>query len=895
MTGLFNLRTRLALGVAALILVSLGSVYYLSTLITHDVSGGGSRSSLSGTEARVMANWNREHKLLSGKLYKAIFDPANTVQLRAGGADDLLLRLTLTLGVHQAWLVDTDNEVTAQAGERTGLSGSLDAMKLASDARTTGQANGIITFENKAALAAAVRIGTVPSKPILVVAQAINSDMARSLTEISGAQISYVKFATGGAVTNLGSQVSAAMASELTQKIRDLAAVGVKSSKDFSVADRAVRLRMLHQTDDGNVYMSMMPSASPIAAKVNNFQYYVGVIAAIGLAVALIGGLLFGSRLTATLTDLTFATQQVSTGQYDNMVQVRSRDELGRYVESFNLLAQTLKQRETKLLQGAYRDTVTGLPSRPLFENHLVEAVTKARNRSGSMALIMVTVDRLREVNESLGRKASDAMISEIADRIRRSLKTSQPGGQEIAIEQSCFVARLATYEFGIIVPNCDQEQSVAVAGKLSEVVARRVEFEGQSVLPGGQIGIAVYPDHGVDPGGLVYSADIAAAHADEELDGVALFDPSYEVDRETSLAMLGELAQALEHDELHIAMQPKVGLSKQGTLMAEALMRWEHPERGPQNPGEFVPFAEKTGFITQLTNWMIDSSLQIAAAYMAQGVPMTICVNLSPRDLGSPEFTTYVVERLRAHKLRGSALTLEITEAAIMDGSPVVRQNLDVLWRLGVKIAIDDFGSGYASLEQLRALPISYLKIDRQYINGLVNDKASQIMVKSAIALGHVLEVEVVAEGVETKEQLEALRSLGCDQAQGYFISKPLPSDEFEAWVRNHSSNFGVDSSNISDAPIKVDGSDAQIAAMPASATQPAKGRTAPAAAAAQTEVAETESETEDALASLDFDIDGPGQSQTRLVRYLESPVKACYSQAFTFLFVASLALRTY
>lgn len=871
MTGLFNLRTRLALGVAALILAALGSIYYLSTTITHDSSGNGSRGSMAGTEARVMANWNREQKLLSGKLYQAIFDPANTVQLRAGGAEDLLLRLTLTLGVHQAWLVDTNNQVIAQAGERTGMENSLDALKLAKDARGAGQAEGIVTFENNAAIASAVRIGSISPKPILVVAQSINADMARSLTEISGAQISFVKFATGGAVTNLGSQVSQTMAGELTQKIRDLAAVGVKASKDFSVMDRGVRLRMLHPTDDGNVYMSMMPSASPVSAKLSNFQYYVGVIAAISLAIALVGGMLFGSRLTATLTDLTFATQQVSTGQYDNMVQVRSRDELGRYVESFNLLAQTLKQRETKLLQGAYRDTVTGLPSRPLFENQLVESVSKARNRSGSMALIMVTVDRLREVNESLGRKASDAMISEIADRIRRSLKTSQPGGQDIAIEQSCFVARLATYEFGIIVPNCDQEQSMAVAGKLSEVVARRVEFEGQSVLPGGQIGVAVYPDHGVDPGGLVYSADIAAAHAGGELDRVAVFDPSFEVDRETSLALLGELAQALDQDELHIAMQPKVGLNKQGTLMAEALMRWEHPERGPQNPAEFVPFAEKTGFITQLTNWMIDSSLQIAAAYMAQGVPMTICVNLSPRDLGSPEFTTYVVERLRAHKLRGSALTLEITEAAIMDGSPVVRQNLDVLWRLGVKIAIDDFGSGYASLEQLRALPLSYIKIDRQYIRGLVNDKASQIMVKSAIALGHALEVEVVAEGVETKEQLDALRSLGCDQAQGYFICKPLPSNEFESWVRNHAASFGVDSSNLGSAPINLEEGAGAGAQMPASATQPGRGRAAPAAPAAVVQAADqaaepagdaAQADTNVELASLDFDIEGPGQS---------------------------------
>ncbi|MGB7300141.1 MAG: GGDEF domain-containing protein [Burkholderiaceae bacterium] len=823
MTGLFNLRTRLALGIALLLIAALGSVYYLASRLSDDLADSGNRNDMNTIETRLLSAWERERELMVGKLFEAAYDPANSAQLRSGGGDALLLRLTLTLGVNQAWLTSTSNEILSQAGPANQLPTSADSIQIMQRAFSIGRAEGVVSNGGQAAIVAAVRMQDVKPNQVLVVAQPINQLLARQLTEYTGAQLSFVKFATGGVVRELGGLVSPALTDDLKSNIEALASAGVQTSKDFTVGDRRARLRMLHQSRDGNVYVAIVPSSSPVAYKVEDFTYYVGIIAAIGLAIALACGLLFGSRLTRSISDLTHATRQLSNGQYDEFVQVRSRDELGRFTESFNLLAQSLKQREAKLLQGAYRDTVTGLPSRPLFENHLVETVAKARAKSGTMALLIVSVDRLREVNDSLGRKASDSMLSEIADRIRRALRTQQQGGQVDIGTADSFVARLSTYEFGIIVPECDEPQANGVANKIAEVVSRRVQYEGQSVLPGGKVGVAVFPEHAVDPGGLIYSADIAASRAGSELSRIAVFDPSFERDRQNQVAMLNELSQALERDELHIAMQPKISLnaSKQGVLMAEALMRWEHPERGPQNPGEFVPFAEKTGFITQLTNWMIDGALETAAAYMAQGVPLAVCVNLSPRDLGSPEFTTFVVERLRAHKLRGSSLTLEITEAAVMNASPVVRQNLDVLWRLGVKIAIDDFGSGYASLDQLRALPLSYIKIDRQYIRGLVSDDASRILVKSAIDLGHAIGVEVVAEGVETLEQLDALKELGCDQAQGYFVGKPLPAVEFEAWVRNESAEFGIDASQMASGAVLARRNEAIPAAAVASAEE--------------------------------------------------------------------------
>ncbi len=749
--------------------------------------------------------------------------------MKAGGVEPLLMRMTLTLGVQRAWVMNDREQLVAQAGQGASLEASPDTVDLLRRALNTGKADGFVALGENAAIVAAVRLNTGTRGQVMFVSRAIDGPLAREMTELTGSQMGFFKFAAGSKVTLLGAQLDASLQNELTGVVRTVASKGVQTSRDLVLGDIRFRLSLIHQSTEGNLYTAILPTVRPIGEKITSFLYMVGIIAAVSLALALAGGLVFGQRLTGALVDLTKAARQISNGRFDVDLQVRSSDELGRFVESFNLLAQSLKQREAKLFQTAHRDTVTGLPSRALFENEIVDAMNKARGRGDKLSLITVVIDRLREVSDSLGRKAGDAMLSELGDRLRRVLRSA--ASELDGVGSNAFIARLATYEFGVILPECDEEQCLLVANKISEVLARRVEYDNQSVLPGGQIGVAVFPDHGMDPGSLLYSADIAAAHANDKLSNIAVFDPSFETAREQQLAMLGELREALDRGELHVAMQPKINLQKSGVLMAEALMRWEHPERGPQNPAEFVPFAEKTGFITQLTNWIVDAALAMAAEYVQKGVPLGVSVNLSPRDLGSPDFTTYVVERLRAHKLRGSTLTLEVTEQAVINASPIVRQNLDVLWRLGVKIAIDDFGSGFASLEQLKALPLSYLKIDRQYVNGLVSDEASRIVVKSAVELGHAIGVEVVAEGVETTEQLEALRTLGCDQAQGYFVGKPLAHDDFAAWVQNRAADFEVGAKR---SPSRRSGGKAALAAAAAAAAAAVgKKSAAPAAAA--------------------------------------------------------------
>ena len=786
MTGLFNLRTRLALSSALLIALALGTIYFLAQRLSADiVSADGNLAELQATESRVLGAIEQERERLRRQLYEVLYDEANTSQLRSGGGRELVLRLTITQEIDHAWFGDDSDRIVAQAGAGEPLTVLADTRQQVRRALNVGSSAGIVSGASVAAMLGAVRVNGMSPPTVMAGVRMLDQEFAQRLSSASGAQVGFLAVSRSGALSLFGASFEPVLEQLLLQRAVSTQHGEVQVARDLSQDGKMVRLSLIHQSDFGRIYAVMVPGIREIGVKMTEFLRLVGIVAALALALALAGGLIFGKRLSSALVDLTQAARQISNGRYDVEVKARSNDELGRFVESFNLLAKGLKQRESKMFQSAHRDAATGLPSRPLFENHLIEELNRVRKKGGKLALVLVMVDQLRDVSDSLGRKAADTLLAEVAERMRRVIKSRTSGG--------VFVARLGSYDFGIVLGDSDAEQAAAFASRLMDALARRIEFEGQSVLPGARLGLAVYPDHGLDPGSLLYSADIAASRAQSEISRVALFDPSFERDRERQLAMLTELQTALERGELHIALQPKIHLNGDGTLMAEALMRWEHPERGPQNPAEFVPFAEKTGFITKLTYWMIDNALDTAAQWLARGVPLTVSVNLSPRDLGSPDFTTYVVERLRAYKLRGSALTLEITEEAVARPTPIVRQNLDVLWRLGVKLAIDDFGSGFASLEQLRSLPLSYLKVDREYVRGLASDDASRIVVRSAIDLGHAIGVEVVAEGVETEEQLEILRTLSCDLVQGYFVGKPLNAADFEQWVRTRSASFGV------------------------------------------------------------------------------------------------------
>ena len=347
-------------------------------------------------------------------------------------------------------------------------------------------------------------------------------------------------------------------------------------------------------------------------------------------------------------------------------------------------------------------------------------------------------------------------------------------------------VARLGGDEFAILL----QSQDRGVAELAREIIAtleKPILYKDQPLDVGTSIGIAHYPEHGSDAQTLVRNADIAMYVAKRNKTGFAIYDPNYDTSQQEHLSLLGELRRAVERDELRLYYQPKVSLSSENVSAVEALLRWQHPQRGVVSPGLFIPFAEHTGYIKVLTRWVLREAIRQCGAWIKQGLRLQVSVNISARDLMNRELPDMISGMLAEHGVPASHLCLEITESGFMDDPAHAQKVLERLSALGLKLSIDDYGTGYSSLSYIMKLPVQELKIDQSFIRHMVGDDDISTIVRSTIELGHNLGLKVVAEGVEDAAEWKMLQTLGCDDAQGFFMSPPLDPDSLAAWMKKH------------------------------------------------------------------------------------------------------------
>jgi diguanylate cyclase (GGDEF)-like protein len=420
----------------------------------------------------------------------------------------------------------------------------------------------------------------------------------------------------------------------------------------------------------------------------------------------------------------------------------------------------------------ALHDALTGLPNRELFADRVGQAIRTADRELQPAALLLLDLDRFKDVNDTLGHHHGDQLLCEVGARLQGALR------------QVDTVARLGGDEFGVLVPGVTAEGAAAVAEKLRTALHAPLILDGVMLDLDASIGIAVYPDHGNDPAELLQHADVAMYAAKHAHAGFIVYDPGVDQHSPRRLALLGGLRRALERDELVLHYQPKADLHTGQILGAEALVRWQHPDHGLLGPDEFIPLAERTGLIHPLTRWVLDAALRQAAAWRSAGHPLSVAVNVSTRCLLDPSFPDEVADRLHAWQVPAESLVLEVTESAVM-ADPA--RALDVLGRLhalGVGLAVDDFGTGYSSMAYLKALPVDELKVDRSFVGQMADSSSDAVIVRSTIDLGHNLGLRVVAEGVESQDTWQELEALGCDTAQGYYLGHPMPATDLERWL---------------------------------------------------------------------------------------------------------------
>ena len=431
-----------------------------------------------------------------------------------------------------------------------------------------------------------------------------------------------------------------------------------------------------------------------------------------------------------------------------------------------------VKRSEAELAHQALHDPLTGLANRTLLRDHLQGALARASRRPGTLAVLFLDLDRFKLVNDSLGHDAGDQLLREVAARLQALVRAGDT------------VARLGGDEFVVLTEDLvDLDEPVRLARRIKEAFTAPVAIGASEVFTSASIGIAV-ADHDSDADGLLRDADAAMYLAKARgRDRYERFDEGLRTEATQKLQMENTLRRSMEVDGLRVHYQPEVDLATGRVVGMEALARWEHPVLGLLDAGAFIELAEETGLIVDLGTWVLHEACRQAGRWRAERAePFAVRVNLSARQLVQPDLVDVVVEALHASALPASSLCLEITETALMDDPVLALAVLDQLHALGVHLAIDDFGTGYSSLAYLKRFPVDVLKVDRSFVDGLGDDAEDTAIVTAVVSMSRALGLQVVAEGVETERQLDELRRLGCDRAQGFLFSPARPADEFWA-----------------------------------------------------------------------------------------------------------------
>jgi diguanylate cyclase (GGDEF)-like protein len=428
----------------------------------------------------------------------------------------------------------------------------------------------------------------------------------------------------------------------------------------------------------------------------------------------------------------------------------------------------------------ALYDELTGLPNRALFRDRAQQAVATARRERGSASVLILDVDRFREINDALGHEAGDVLLRELSHRLRELLRESDT------------LARLGGDEFGVLLPAASIEDAVLLAARVHEALDVPVPLRGLPLEVATSVGVATYPEHGDDVDALLQHADVAMYVAKDAHAGTAVYDVELDTNDAARLALAGELRRAIERAELVVHYQPKAELASGRIVGAEALVRWEHPEHGLLTSDQFVPIAERTGLIKPLSFYVVAAALEQCRAWNEAGLELDVAVNLTIPDLLDLELPDRIGALLDRTGVRPEQLELEITESTILADPFRVRQVLTRLNEMGLRLAIDDFGTGYSSLAYLKRLPVQTIKIDRSFVTGMCDDQSDATIVRSTIDLGRNLGLAIVAEGVETQDTWNALRGLGCSLAQGYLIGRAMPGDELARRLGDQTSASG-------------------------------------------------------------------------------------------------------
>ena len=769
-----SLRTRLIL----FLVVLLGVVQITAFLLLNTATYNAARAKVEDELIVGEKIFARELRQNAERQVQAANVLASDFAFREAVATGDVATLASTLQNHGAriraaalFLVDLNGRIIADSLADHGRQ-PVDFSQLLASARHGGTANAIMTFDDQALQFIAVPVRAPITIGWIMVGFAISTGDAQELHQLTGLNVSFA-VESAGQWHMLASTLPAALLVALQGRLPAYAMATTMHVLEMPGGQHQIRIIAIGGSQGHRVVAVLQRPIADAMAGFSGLRLTLLILGLLTLALSIAGIVVIALGITRPLELLLVAVQRIRQGDYTASVDIHRSDEIGVLAQGLDHMRAGIAEREARILRLAYEDVLTQLPNRSQYSAQLARRIAAGGEQALAFAVFVLNLDRFKYVNDALGYGVGDHVLREVAQRLSALLTSSE-----------C-VARLGGDEFAVLVGSQDARRASEVAVSIIKALEVPILYEGQPVDVGASIGIALFPQHAADAEGLMRNADIAMYAAKRTRSGFAIYDASFDTSRQEHLSMLGELRRAVEHGELQLVYQPKVELKSAATTAAEALIRWRHPERGMVPPALFIPFAEQTGYIKVLTRWVLGEAIRQCGAWRRGGLDIHVSVNLSERDLMNRELPEMIGQLLVQHDVPAQRLGLEITESGFME-DPVHAQNvLGRLSDMGLQLSIDDYGTGYSSLSYLMRLPVSELKIDRSFVSRISEDSKLSTIVRSTIELGHSLGLKVVAEGVEDARGFALLRELHCDSAQGYFMSPPLPAEDFRIWLQ--------------------------------------------------------------------------------------------------------------
>jgi diguanylate cyclase (GGDEF)-like protein len=668
------------------------------------------------------------------------------------------------IGAKFVLFVDAEQKIRAASG--IAMVGKLEPMILPLLARA-GQndgANGIFSVDGQSCQIVAVPIAKRGVGGWVLIGFAIDKVVAQDMLALSGLDVAILR--KGSVWTQQDATLAVA---QVLDQIQGLP----QSNKALprlmlSGSEYGARLIPLGQGDSHMVVL--LRSVSTAIAPYQRLEWMLFGMAVVGLLLSALASVLTAKRIAQPLQQLAGVARRLEQGDYSGQIDCSRNDEIGALSTAFTTMQGGIARREQEISRLAYWDTLTGLPNRVRFTVQLNAAL--ATGVPG--CILMMDLDRFKNVNDVLGHSVGDLLLQQLASRLSAILPPD------------AVVARFGGDEFAILLAGADLAAANQAATRVLAALEQPLTVEQQTIDVGAGLGIVAYPQHGQQAEALLSLAEVAMYYAKQHHSGAVVYDSRIDTSSEQNLSLLTELRHAAEHAEFRLFVQPKTAFADGQVVGLEALVRWVHPQRGMVFPDQFIPFAEQTGFICVLTLWMLEQSAALCQQLLAQGLHLKISVNLSTRDLLDQDLPQKFMDILARHQVEAKSFCLEITESAIMDDPVRAQTTLERLAALGVDLSIDDFGTGYSSLAYLKRLPVNELKIDKSFVLHMEHDQGDTKIVRSTIDLGHNMGLRVVAEGVENEAVWHMLAGLGCDQGQGYFMSRPMAAERLPEWIAN-------------------------------------------------------------------------------------------------------------